>query len=108
MTRLPASRGASLVVLSPVEAVTNEALAQPLPARHRLSLVTAARCDLRAVERAVDRVMPLAECHALSDRVGVRQAAMGRLAVSRPGRVHAARRRAVDLRHRRRRGGRWL
>lgn len=94
------------VVMSRVDAVVSQVLSQPLPARHRLTVGMAARCDLHAVERAVDRVMPL-DRYVLSDRIRLRGEAMNRLAVSRPSRVHVARHRALDLRRERRRRGRW-
>jgi hypothetical protein len=81
--------------LTPVDAVTNEALAQGLPVRRRLSEGAAARCDLRRVEHALDRVMPV-ERHSVADRIEVRQRAMARLALSRARRVQAARDRAVQ------------
>ena len=87
--------------LSPVDAVTNEALAHGLPQRRRLSQGAAARCDLRRVERALERVMPPDAC-SIADRIEVRQRAMARLALSRPSRVQAARSGAVT-----RRQSRW-
>jgi hypothetical protein len=83
--------------LSPVEAVTNEALAHGLPQRRRLSQGAAARSDLRRVEQALDRVMP-ADSYSVADRVEVRERAMAQLALSRARRVQAARSSAVTQR----------
>ena len=91
--------------LSPVDAVTNEAIAHGLPVRRRLSEGTAARCDLRRVEHALERVMPV-DRYSTADRIAVRERAMERLALSRAHRVHAARDRAVQRQRIRRRWSR--
>lgn len=95
--------GGRHVPRSLVDAVTNAAIADLLPADRRLSMTVAAHRDRAHVAAAVDRLLPRSSASEV-DRARVRRAALDRLAVSRARRVAAARQRGLDARRTR---GRW-
>jgi len=86
---------------SPVDAVTDDAIAALLPADRRLSLTAAEHRDRAHVDAAVDRLLPR-DSSSDAERARVRRVALDRLALSRSRRVAAARHRGLAARTRRR------
>jgi hypothetical protein len=78
-----------------VDAVTDAAIADLLPADRRLSMTAAEHRDRAHVDAALERLLPRSPMSE-AERARVRRAALDRLALSRARRVAAARQRGLD------------